>query len=250
MVSCKLMGRLGNQLFQIAAVFGYAMKHNVDFSIPETTLNPKIWKSYFDNLYKPLPAGQGMYAIYKEPSHAYAEIPLYINVMLDGYFQSYKYFDFCLDKLRELFGFDWQLDKKTVAVHVRRGDYLLYPDKHPVVTPEYLYQAISFFIMHGYKHFVFYSDDIGWCMELEKPWVRGIDYGYSENKSEEEDLMMMSCAEHQIISNSSYSYWAAMLNRNKDKIIIAPSVESWFGPANKHLDTSTMCPPEWKRLNF
>ena len=60
-----------------------------------------------------------------------------------------------------------------------------------------------------------------------------------------EQMLLMSCCRHNIIANSSYSWWAAYLNTNPDKIVCYPS--AWFGPTIGH-DTSDLCPPEWKQF--
>jgi hypothetical protein len=94
---------------------------------------------------------------------------------------------------------------------------------HPnywVVTPEYLQEALNHFTDQEYTFLVF-SDDIEWC---KNTFPEGVIY--VEGNNQFEDLCMMSLCDHNIIANSSYSWWGAFLNKNPNKKIIAPS--NWF----------------------
>lgn len=231
MVTVKLYGRLGNQLFQKAAAIGYAEKYGVPYTFeqpPRSSIHGKNGKT-----------------IHREASHSYTEIPFYRKtcsaawgIVLDGFFQSEKYFSQCREAVLKEFGFKWEPMPSWVAIHVRRGDYLLYPDKHPVVTMEYLTKAMEYFSERGYTSFMVFSDDITWCQEAfaDLPYT----FAYSVGRNEREDLELMSGCAHQICSNSTYAWWGHWLNQNPDKIGIMPKV--WFGPGNAHLETKDIYP--------
>lgn len=234
-VTCKLWAGTGNIMFMIAATIGYARKHKMDYFIPRKTIAPHIWGQPFTQF----PAGPKRpekMRLYKEPSHGYNEIPYFPSVMLEGYFQSEKYFEHCRQDILDGFQIPYKKLEGYVGIHVRRGDYLKYPDKHPVVTYEYLSEAVKYFIAKGYNSFVVCSDDIKWCRQNLKPLeLFGATFTFSANPDPIQDLALLSCCEHQICSNSSFSFWGAWLNQNEDKEIIMPKI--WFGPGNAHLET-------------
>lgn len=246
MVTCKLIGRLGNQIFQIAATLCYAKKHSMPYWIPKRSMAEHIWPAFF----KHFPADPGRaipYFEYKEPSHSYTEIPKFHNVRLEGFYQSEKYFYGYRDEILNAFQIPYKKLDGFVSIHARRGDYVQYADKHPPVTYEYISAAVKHFIELGYTSFVVCSDDIKWCRIQFKPLeLFGATFSYSSNHQPIEDLAMMSCCEHNIISNSSFSWWSAWLNQNPDKIVIAP--KQWFGPGNSHLDTKDLIPESWLKF--
>lgn len=248
MVTCKLVGGLGNQAFQIAATIGLAVKHGVNYKIPEHSVNTTIWQTYFHHLPKLLPTDK-ITSFYKEPSHAYNEIPYTYGMCLDGYFQSEKYFNNCRSTIVDLFtnGYPSNRIHKTVGIHVRRGDYLIFPTKHPVVTMQYLSNAVCYFTNRNYRYFMVFSDDMAWCKEnLNTDRFPECKFTYSEGNPPKKDMILLSQCEHQIIANSTFSWWGAWLNRNPQKIVIAPEI--WFGKGNAHLETKDILPVEWIKM--
>lgn len=256
----KRFGRLGNQMFQIAAAIGYAEKHNFTIAIAKESLNPRIWPTY--DIFADIPRAyipDSDYDYYQEVDHDFKEIPefsSYKPLIISGYFQSEKYFSHCRQKVIDtIFNKSKLMDvcpNDFVAVHVRRGDYLQFQDKHPVVSPEYLTSAIDYMIRNdGCTQFGFFSDDIKWCQsfidQLDCVKYQDINF-YIANTitSEIFDMNCMSQARHNIISNSSFSWWAAWLNQNPNKIVIAPN--KWFGPGNAHLSEVDICPVSWLRM--
>lgn len=243
------MGGLGNQLFQHACAVGLSEKWEVPYCAPLSTLNPTIWPYYhFDGLSHCTEMDDTSF-FYNELVHSFHEIPYHKNITLQGYFQSYRFFDHCEWQVRDLFHPNWRMIPNTCSVHIRRGDYLLYPTKHPVITEEYLDRAIR--CMEGnFKAalYIFFTDDIEWT----KKYVSGkkITYLISEGKTPLEDLRLMANCSHQIISNSTFSWWGAYLNRNKKKSVLTPHEDNWFGPDNKHLDVSDLLPPDWERIKY
>ena len=72
-----------------------------------------------------------------------------------------------------------------------------------------------------------------------------LDIEYSEGRNEVEDLEYMSSCSHNIICNSTFSWWGAWLNQNPDKIVISPQANEWFGSGNAHLNTKDLLCEGW-----
>jgi len=86
-----------------------------------------------------------------------------------------------------------------------------------------------------------------WCKEnINKKKYPSCKFEYSKGKTEVDDLRLMSCCEHNIIANSTFSWWGAWMNQNKNKIVVAPKV--WFGAENFHLKTNDIVPETWIRM--
>jgi hypothetical protein len=143
-------------------------------------------------------------------------------------FQSERYFRDCRELLIDLFAppvlaclgtYRSILEfPNSCAIHVRRGDYLIRSSPCQVVGMDYYRQAINLF---PDARFLVCSDDLEFC----RKFFVGSRFTFSEGNSDEEDLYLMSMCRHQIIANSTFSWWAAYLNQNPDKRIIAP--RSW-----------------------
>lgn len=257
MVSVQLIGGLGNQLFQIAACIAYAKRNNIDFHIPAQVANVHSDQPYFTDLQNPRWAEMGFQQHYDEPYFHYNPIPdahtLIQNnsLVLRGYFQSYKYFEGQWQQLQALPQNIFKSPQKTieaVAIHVRRGDYLKYPTKHPVLDDQYLRTSILKMLGFGQHEFCFFSDDIEWCRQfvLSLPVYHGVEFAYSEGATPQEDLMHMASHQHQIMSNSTFAWWGAYLNPFAGKIVIYP--KKWFGPDYANNNTKDLCPPNWIKM--
>jgi hypothetical protein len=263
-ITVKLEGRLGNQMFQIANCIAHSIRHGMEYQIPQQTTHPELWPVYFRH-FPPLKVSMDNFGYYRELGHGYTPVPRKEQICFMGYFQSYKYF---WDKKEQVFqAFEpafAQFDhihqafnyKGKVAIHVRRGDYVELNTKHPPIGVDYIRKAVMFFYNNGYNLFMVYSDDIAWCKENLAdlfPDNDDIGIGFMDRQINTNDpvtdplfdLCTMSHFEHQIISNSTFSVWAALLNRNPNKIVVTPALKDWFGPDLQHLDISEMLPPEW-----
>lgn len=239
MITCTLNGRMGNQLFQIAATIATALKYKVPYSISRKTIND-LFPVYFD--YLPCENHSGRMHSHTEMKNEYEEIKYFGRTLkLNGYFQSYKYFQDYRKEILSALGFNYILLKDFVSIHVRRGDYLTNPD-FTVLGIYYYHQAIEFFKEKGYKNFWVFSDDMDWCKKnIHKGIFQDCNFLYAEGEPERNDMCLMSCCEHNIIANSSFSWWGAWLNRNPDKIVVVP--DTWFKNVNKDL-----LPPEWLKF--
>jgi len=245
-VTSYLMGGLGNQMFQIAKAKTEGFKNNIDVVFrpisfipmegnqPTKYMNNIFRNLKFDNITEPL-------IRISEPSWSYNKIePLYhTSTEFFGYFQSSKNFgDFknqikslfqpteeFINKIKKLYPFVFK--NNSISIHVRRGDYLGVSDILPVVDKSYLNECLSLIDKKGYI-FIFSND---------KDWVeKNLNYPNSTivNKLDDyEELWMMSLCNHNIMSNSSFSWWGSYLNLNHNKKVFVPSI--WFGPrGEKH----------------
>lgn len=243
MVISDFIGRLGNNLFQLSAAVGYSTKYNVDYEIPpweySTCFNIKI-----------RPCVGDVKVNYGEKGWYYEELPFFSDgVKLFGFFQSYKYFEHCEGKIRDLFQFNDQIKNKfaplegnTCSIHVRRGDYIGNVF-HEVCHLEYYLEAISEIKSRtAIDKFVVFSDDIAWCREK----FVGDEFVFIEGNSNIEDLCLMSQCSHNIIPNSSFSWWASWLNNNPNKIVIAP--DTWFGDKSRGIED--LIPENWIKIKI
>jgi len=257
-VTCKLMGGLGNYLFQIAAAYSLSLRDNKIFLCDSSDVYKvhKPYTSYINNILRNVNFTYGVpdCKIHEEPSFNYSEVPFYRgNVKLIGYFQSEKYFLENKQEILSLFKMDENtstyLQKKygnilntdTCSIHIRRGDYLNKQNYHPVQEIDYYYKSLN---KVGYdKHFLIFSDDINWCKE---------NFDFIPNKTfisdneDYQDIYLMSMCKNNIIANSSFSWWGAWLNQNVDKKVIAPS--KWFGVSNLHLNTNDLYCDKWIKI--
>jgi hypothetical protein len=241
MVTCKLQGGLGNTMFQIAATIGYALKWGMAYHIPLRNSNPHYVGQPalpFKNIvYSTLKYN---FPIYTEPFFHYQEIPRFKNVVLDGYFQSEKYFQYYRPEIEKAFGFTKLPEyEDAICIHVRRGDYLKQPQNHSTVSKEYIEQAISIFIQKGYREFYFISDDIQWCKDNFKGDVY---FNFVEGGDEISDMQLGASCAGIIGSASSFSWWISWL---QDGEAIFP--EKWFGRNLKH-NTSDLYLSHWITL--
>lgn len=250
-------GRLGNQMFQYAALRGIASSKGYDFCIPESDFKNE-WEDHqlFEAFILPnlkdkkfLP---GNY--YQEEQFNYSQE--YVdecpdNVNLFGYFQTEKYFEHIADSIREDFVFKPEiLDpckeaftfEDAISLHVRRTDYVEKSQDHPPLSLEYYETALSKFDSN--LPVLIFSDDTEWCktQELFNP----DRFMISESGWNLVDMCLMSMCTHHIIANSSFSWWGAWLSGSNS--VIAPS--QWFGTTgytSKH-NTEDIVPNRWKKL--
>jgi hypothetical protein len=177
---------------------------------------------------------------------------------LEGYWQTYKYISPILAELKKEIvlkedasaAFNLLQEKiqstESIAVHIRRGDYLQGGKDLNVLASDYYHQAIIHMEQHtNHPTFFIFSDDIVWVKsELGFMFEGAIFVSDANIQSSEEEFMLMSMCKHVIAANSSYSWWAVMLNQNEQKIVVAP--KNWNNPYLRH--DENLCPPEWVRL--
>ena len=285
MLTCNLMGGLGNQLFQIFATISYAIKSNNNFAFLNveslggggTTKRYTYWGSFLNRLAPFLKNSFPQIVTVKENGFQYNSFNIQYfmgrDICLDGYFQSYKYFDEKYSSIYSLL--DIQKHKiavmkktelidsninnillnNTISLHFRIGDYKNIQQYHPIMTLNYYIKCLQF-IQQKTSNFNY--NVLYFCEDVDINDVNNIivqlkinfpNYTFiraSNLLKDWEQLMLMSCCSHNIIANSSFSWWGAYFNSNPEKIVCYPSV--WFGPAANH-NTSDLCPPKWTKID-
>lgn len=226
-------GRLGNNLFLIAATIAVGMEYKIPWYLPEWR-----YSRYFHLL------GFGGYdwkyqfRVYKERSCYYEHITIDSNVhtLLEGYFQSYKYHSVNPEMIREYLNPDIDVPVSgNVAIHVRRGDYLNLSQFYPTLGMDYYQKAMDLF---PGRAFTIFSDDISWCAKN----FNADNCVFATSNKDIEDLKYMSLHKDMIIANSSFSWWAAYLNPHKRKMIVAPKIWDY------REDRDDRVPLDWVRV--
>lgn len=214
------------------------------FGLKYNTISFKEFRKYdTKNLYNHIMRKlfyEKKYLMYEERGLSYKpEIFSLDNICLKGYWQSEKYFQGIEELIRKDFSFPPFQDEKnlqiletirestSVAVHVRRGDYLSpqYKNSFGSVCDEAYYRKAIAYMKNrlGDVKLFFFSNDVEWCRDKFSSENAVFVEGNAGNDSYR-DMQLMSECQHQIIANSSFSWWAAWLNKNKEKIVAAPSV--------------------------
>ena len=282
----NIHGGLGNQMFQYAIGRSISLKRDVKlnldlskmggynlrsfslgkFNIPEGLFienKSKINKSnkYFHWIAKKL---QKMNISINEKFYEKNEFFFDEEIFsisknsIDGYWQSYKYFEDIRETLINEFTLKEDLNLKnkdvlklinstnSVSIHIRRGDYLNVSKNksiYNVFGMEYYQKAINY-IKENVENpcFFVFSDDINWC--VENFTIDNVHYVDANTTSNFEcDMVLMSQCEHNIIANSTFSWWGAWLNNNENKEVVAP--KKWINALNNIND---ILPKNWIRL--
>lgn len=164
------------------------------------------------------------------------------NCYLSGYWQNEKYFREMRDIILSTYKFNVYDEKnikmlekiestQSVSIHIRRGDYLLHPDLNNVATREYYINAINIINekVENPEFFIF-SDDINWVRQ-NLSIENGTFIDHNSGKDSYKDMFLMSKCKHNIIANSTFSWWGAWLNANENNITIRPQI--WMNSAEE-----------------
>ncbi len=192
----------------------------------------------------------------KEPGTYHSEVFLTKNCVFVGYWQTEKYFTDIKDKLVQKFKFanvglalsdfaEKLSGEVYVSVHVRRGDYLTYADSYMgICTCDYYQAAIEYIrSREPNARFIFFSDDMDWVKNnIFVSEAVFFEKNLFDNYEDWFDLYLMTRCKHNILANSSFSWWGAWLNQNEGKIVIAP--DKWIG----YSDTPDIWCDGWIRL--
>ena len=278
MITCNLMGGLGNQLFQIFATISNAINIKSQFLFidvdklggGQTIVRPTYWDNFLFKLKPFTKKDFPRMILVKESGFRYSDLNLYKykkeNICLYGYFQSYKYFfenfyTICkmigLEEIKksvvEKSGFIQDALNDTISLHFRLGDYKKIQQFHPIMTYEYYKKSLDYFkIREKLKKNILYFceeedvEDVNKTINKLKIDFPTLNFIRASNDlSDWEQMILMSCCRDNIIANSSFSWWGAHFNMNPYKIVCYPAL--WFGEAAGH-DTRDLCPMEWNKM--
>ena len=275
MLFIDITGGLGNQLFQIFAGISYSYENNLDFFLPLEKKDKGFHKFYWNNIFKELLKYTKnnyytnkiirRYYRYMEKSFEYNKIPKSDKIVIHGCFQSEKYFINYYNKIikllqiRELQNsvkskYNNLLNDITISLHFRLGNYKN-NKHHPIINDQYYIDSINYilknFKINNYNILYFYEKEDN---ELVKIRIEKIKNNFdninfisiNHNIEDWEQILLMSCCKHNIIANSSFSWWGAYLNENKDNIVTYPKI--WFSGNNLKHNLKDLFPKKWIKI--
>lgn len=275
-VTLGVSGGLGNQLFQYAAARSLAIRCNADLVLDLSFYHSGRHRNFelqqfpIKAVLRDLPKSKFLAAVsqlagsliprpqYREKSFNYSREFEQITapVILDGYFQSYKYFESCTNDIRselkppDLNGaYNRRLieaisSQQSAILHVRRGDYVTNAKAKKMFAEcsvDYYRRALDL-LPSSCPVFVF-SDDIPWAKQNLNIGDSAVFIGDGTPRSGIEDLKLMSLGHHHIIANSTFSWWGAWLAGPRKGLTIAPA--RWF--VDQAIIDSDLFPADWIR---
>jgi hypothetical protein len=286
-VTGHLMGGLGNMLFIVATCFALSKKYKVKLRFYCNANLWRDVKRRMIQCYKMFEkfdidcANNRKSGItFREPHFFYDSITLdrRNHGCIYGYFQSYKYFDAYKSEFISMLHNPYKnairddLEKYSfkhnqhnqqgkqqgkqqrggvqelefVSIHVRRTDYLALSDIHLNLGTAYYEEAISNFSKEK-SIFLIFSDDVEFIQQ-EPLFQNLVNKHTITNQDDEHCFWLMSACHHNIIANSSYSWWASYINSNPNKLVVCPS--KWFGPNGPVYKIRDIVPPETKNYKI
>jgi hypothetical protein len=274
MITIKLKGGLGNQMFQYATGLAVAIHNNDTLALDIShykNQSPKDTPRFFElptfnisaSKFADITPSKTTLLITKIknklfPNNPYTFDPkVFSSNNLEGAFQNETYFIDIRDQILKEFTLKKESEKfietkkyiksiPSVSIHVRRGDYVSNPHAHMyhgVQSSEYYkkaYDQIVETVGLNFTLFIF-TDDVEWAQKnitFHTNTYIISTHGFSPT----EELLLMSYCSHNIIANSSFSWWGAWLNQNPQKIVIAP--QQWTA---KNIQ-SDIIPKSWKKI--
>ncbi len=294
MIIVKLMGGLGNQMFQYAAGRRLAEKHSTTLKLDLAEFEKNklrryslycfhIWEhiatkneisSIKDNSHNILNQlkqkinkrldlkyyRKGNYIIEKYFNFDASILTCPNNILLKGYWQSEKYFADISDILQREFVVKYQQDPQSqrfaeliqstesVSLHVRRTDYVqnaLTNQIHGTCDQDYYDHSVGYISDRvSNPHFFVFSDEPQWAKDNLKLGFPTTIVDCNDASRNYEDLRLMSMCQHNIIANSSFSWWGGWLNSNPEKLVIAP--QKWFNDETRN--TQDIIPEQWIKM--
>jgi hypothetical protein len=280
MIYIEIMGGLGNQLFQIFCGIAYSLENNIPFKIniskfdlvspvDNISKRPTYWDNFLSNLSTFTYQNQLDIPTYIEKTYfKFDKIP-YINqdFKLHGYYQSYKYFDGQFADICKMINLETQKkdiyekykhyfnNKKIICIHFRIGDYVKNQAMHPILSSDYYIKSINYLKSQlpdfsNYEILYFGEKEDNMLIESFIEKINSefknkytiIDYAIPDW----EQLLLMSLCTHNIIANSTFSWWGAYFNNNTNKIVCYPSL--WFGYNCNNHNTKDLFPESWIKI--
>ena len=276
MITCNLIGGLGNQLFQIFSTIGICLKLNCKFiflykkKLEETEDNPYT-ETYWDNLLSNLSAFMvDSYSLKPQIVEENGYIPEDYSTnklyMLCGFFQSYKYFNnLYFDIIYELIGINKAkqlviekhpsyIKDNYISMHFRFGDYKESEEAYSPVSYDYYEDSLKYLLRQDNtcKTVLYFCDEDDHeeallIVDKLKVKYQSIEFICIDFEiCDWEQLLIMSMCKHNIIANSTFSWWAAFFNRNTKKIICYP--EKWYESGLTYEQMNDLFPKEWKQI--
>ena len=278
MIYIEIMGGLGNQLFQIFCGIAYSLENIIPFKISATkddlvspldkiSKRPTYWANFLSNLSAFTYQDQLNIPTYIEKTHfKFDKIPYIIqDFKLHGYYQSYKYFDHHYADLCQLINLDNQKavisekylnlfnKKKPISLHFRIGDYVKNQAFHPILSNEYYINCISYLksrlnnFEENYYLLIFGEPRDNEKIVINIETIKThfnieiviCDYAIPDW----EQMLLMSLTSHNIIANSTFSWWGAYFNNNSDKIVCYPRI--WIG---SDINVKDLIPETWIKI--
>ena len=276
------MGGLGNQLFQIFSLISYSIDNNIDYKILEfkddkvspldnKSLRNTYWYNLLKNIYnKTIKNINGPFYIYNEPYFEHKQLPLIPdkskNYMFFGYFQSHKYFQDNLDKIIDLLKFN-EIKKQyknnydyenTVSLHFRIGDLIVGENKchGPILSIDYYINSLDRLIKDTDKNdwniLYFYEQSDKDMIEkniniLKEKYDKLNFIGIDHKLDDWEQMICMSLCKHNIIANSTFSWWGAYLNVNNNRVYYP---DTWFGSAKGGINYNDLFLDSWIKIDI
>jgi hypothetical protein len=253
------MGGLGNQMFQMAKAISESIEHNLPCYFRNQSFIPMEGRqptNYKNNIFRKILFDDTKIPTIRINEHSFSYIKTkYVynqSTEFYGYFQSSKNFLSHEKKIIEIFSPDKNFinkikqkypkifEKDSLSVHVRRGDYLSITNVLPVIDKTYIDKCID--TIGHYSNVFIFSNDKGWV----KTNLNYKNMTIVDELEDYEELWAMSLCNHNIMSNSSFSWWGSYLNINNNKKVFVPSV--WFGP-NGEKNYQDVYESDWIKIN-
>jgi hypothetical protein len=177
-------------------------------------------------------------------------------VYLDGFWQSEQFFPGLRGLLQAHFQLArppqrrsvelaWEIDRQqSVALHVRRGDYINHPTTGVCPPDYYLICVEALLERYADLRIYLFSDDLPWCKQHLRFPCRVTLVEHNGDSGPHEDLWLMTRCRHHIIANSSFSWWGAWLRADESGVVHAP--QPWF--LDQRLDTRSIVPANWTKI--
>lgn len=284
MISIRVQGGLGNQLFMIFATVAYGMKHNLQ-TVFEYYYNiaarHTYWETFLDGFKMFTTANPenkltnddiSRFTVYMEPGFLYKQLPDFggNNIYIIGYLQSFRYFESYKSQLYSIMQLNdkkeavlkkysqyFDNNKTLISIHFRMGDYKEKRYYHPIMNYEYFESSLDYIMTTRREEKevrVLY-----FCEQEDNEYVQSkialmnikyptLEFMKVDDTIEDYDqLMIMSNCNHNIMSNSTYSWWGSYFNEYESKIVCYPS--KWFGEYYEHThDHKDMMPESWVKI--
>lgn len=275
-ITTHVMGGIGNQLFQVFNLMSYSLTHKIAYFFekrqPDRADRPFYWDTFFKSLTPFIREGSPMnLPLYKESEFHFNQIPSFDKIhrmfRFYGYFQSYKYFEHNKHTIFKLIQLEEQKKmvkhkyisdfSNSISLHFRIGDYKHLQQHHPIMSITYYIAALKYICQHTDKtdwNIIYFYEQQD--REIVTQNIRDIECELPDltftpvdtTIPDYEQILLMSHCQHNIIANSTFSWWGAYFNSNYKKIVTYPNPDKWFGPAQGNKNMDDLFPSDWVKV--